>query len=200
MRAVDRVRVQRRADRRQGARLGGIDLVGRHVGGLADRLQPGGGAVDARPARSPPPAGRRRGTRGWSRCRTDAPRPPRRSRARHTDRAIRATAPAAPPPGPSAPAARRCPPGRPGTARRSASPSAAEHAAARPRHRPRLRFEPRIAQHGAGQHVLRLGMRRHAEARHVDADDAHAVDLLRQQVERHAGGRRHAQVDDDDAS
>jgi hypothetical protein len=38
----------------------------------------------------------------------------------------------------------------------------------------------------------------HAEARHVDADDAHAVDLARQQLQRHAAGGGHAQVDDDD--
>ena len=41
-------------------------------------------------------------------------------------------------------------------------------------------------------------MGRHAEARHVDADDAHAVDFVRQQIERHAGRGRHAQIDDDD--
>ena len=35
-----------------------------------------------------------------------------------------------------------------------------------------------IVQHRAGEHVLGLGMGRNAEARHVDADDAHAVDLL----------------------
>jgi hypothetical protein len=35
---------------------------------------------------------------------------------------------------------------------------------------------------------------------HVDADDAHAVDLLGQQLQRHAAGGGHAQVDDDDAS
>ncbi len=38
-------------------------------------------------------------------------------------------------------------------------------------------------------------MRRHAEAGHVDADDAHAVDLLRQQIQRYAGRRGHAQID-----
>ena len=35
-----------------------------------------------------------------------------------------------------------------------------------------------IVQHRRGKDVLGLGMGRHAEARHVDADDAHAVDLL----------------------
>ena len=55
-----------------------------------------------------------------------------------------------------------------------------------------------VAEHGAGEDVLGLGMGRHAEAGDVDADDADAVDLLRQQVERHAGGGRDAEVDDDD--
>ncbi len=55
-----------------------------------------------------------------------------------------------------------------------------------------------ILQHGARQHVLGFRMRRHAEARYVDADDAHAVDLLRQQPKRHAGGGRDAEIDDDD--
>jgi hypothetical protein len=41
-------------------------------------------------------------------------------------------------------------------------------------------------------------MRRHAEARDVDADDANAVDLLRQDLERHARRRGDAQVRDDD--
>src|SRR3712207_7316626 len=45
---------------------------------------------------------------------------------------------------------------------------------------------------------LGLGVRRHAEAGHVDADHPHPVDCLRQQVERHAGGGRDAEVDDDD--
>ena len=41
-------------------------------------------------------------------------------------------------------------------------------------------------------------MGRHAETRHVDADDADAVDLLRQQAQRHAGRGRDAEIDDDD--
>jgi hypothetical protein len=41
-------------------------------------------------------------------------------------------------------------------------------------------------------------MRRHAEAGHVDADHADAVDLVGQQLERHARRGRHAQVGDDD--
>jgi hypothetical protein len=39
---------------------------------------------------------------------------------------------------------------------------------------------------------------RDAEARHVDADDADAVDLLGQQLQRHAGGGRDAEVGHDD--
>jgi hypothetical protein len=39
---------------------------------------------------------------------------------------------------------------------------------------------------------------RDPETRHVDANDADAVDLLRQELERHTGGGRHAEVDDDD--
>ena len=73
------------------------------------------------------------------------------------------------------------------------------HAVARRRHRAGLGLAAGIAQHRAGQHVLGLGMRGHAETGHVDADDAHAVDLLGQQLQRHAAGRGHAQVDDDDA-
>jgi len=51
-----------------------------------------------------------------------------------------------------------------------------------------------IGQHRAGQHVLGLGMGRDAEARHVDPDDPHPVDLVGQKPERHARGGRHAQV------
>ncbi len=60
--------------------------------------------------------------------------------------------------------------------------------------RPRLDLGAGVVQHGAGQHVLGLGMGRHAEARHVDADDPHAVDLLGQHLQRHAGSSRHAEV------
>ena len=45
----------------------------------------------------------------------------------------------------------------------------------RRRDRPRHGFLAGIGEHGAGEHVLGLGMGRHAEPRHVDADDAHAV-------------------------
>ncbi len=65
---------------------------------------------------------------------------------------------------------------------------------ARRQHRTLLGFQPRIAQHRPRQDVLRLGVRRDAEARDVDADDAHAVDLAREQPQRDAGRRRHAQV------
>ena len=61
-----------------------------------------------------------------------------------------------------------------------------------------LGFTTRITQHRAGEDILRLGVRRHTEARHVDPDDANAVDLLRQKFQRHARGGRHAEVDDDD--
>jgi len=68
----------------------------------------------------------------------------------------------------------------------------------RPRHWPGFGFEPGVAQHRAGQHVLRFRVRRHAKARNVDADDADTVDLFRQQLERHARRSRHAEIDDDD--
>ncbi len=69
--------------------------------------------------------------------------------------------------------------------------------AARRLHRTLERFRARVAEHGARQHILGLGMGRYAETRHIDADDAHAVDFFRQQLQRHAGRRRHAQIDDD---
>ncbi len=65
-------------------------------------------------------------------------------------------------------------------------------------HRPALGFEAREIQHRAGKHILRLGVGRHAKPRHVDADDADAVDLLRQQAQGNAGSRRHTEIDDDD--
>ena len=55
-----------------------------------------------------------------------------------------------------------------------------------------------VGQHRTGEHVLGLGVRRDAEPRHVDADDAHAVDRLRKQPQRHAGCRRHAEIRHDD--
>ena len=55
-----------------------------------------------------------------------------------------------------------------------------------------------VAQHGARQHVLGFRVGGNAEARHIDADDAHPVDLLRQQLQRHAGSRGNAEIGDDD--
>ena len=69
---------------------------------------------------------------------------------------------------------------------------------ARRRNRTGFHLLAGILQHRAGQHVLRLGMGRDAEARHVDADDAHAVDLLLEQPQRHAARRGDAQVGDHD--
>jgi hypothetical protein len=66
------------------------------------------------------------------------------------------------------------------------------------RHRALLASFAGVLQHRTGEDVLGLGVGRHPEARHIDADDAHAVDFLRQQTQRHAGGGRHAQVDHDD--
>jgi hypothetical protein len=55
-----------------------------------------------------------------------------------------------------------------------------------------------IPQHGASQHILGLSMRRHPKAGHIDADDAHALNFLGQQLQRDATGGGHTQVDDDD--
>ncbi len=59
-----------------------------------------------------------------------------------------------------------------------------------------LRLTAGDLQHRAGEHVLGLGMRRHAEARNVDPDDPHPVDLAGQEPQRHAGGGRDAEIDD----
>ena len=69
---------------------------------------------------------------------------------------------------------------------------------ARPGYRTGLGFIARIAQHRAGQHILGFRMGRHTKARHIYANHAHAIDLLRQQIERHAGSRGHAKISDDD--
>ena len=63
--------------------------------------------------------------------------------------------------------------------------------------RPLLDLFARIFQHRAGQHILGFGVGRHAEARHIDADDADAVDLFRQQSQRNARCSRHAEIGDD---
>ena len=67
---------------------------------------------------------------------------------------------------------------------------------ARRRHRPRFHFVACVTQHRASKHIFRLGMGRDAEARHIDTDDAHAVDRFRQQLQRHAGGARHTKIGD----
>ena len=88
---VDRVGVQRRADRRQRLRLGGVDLRRRDTSAAAP-IASSQAAVPSTPDRAGAddrPAGGAR-TRGSTRCRTDAPRRRPRSRARHTGRAIRA--------------------------------------------------------------------------------------------------------------
>ena len=68
---------------------------------------------------------------------------------------------------------------------------------ARRRDRSLLGFAPGVFQHGPGQDVLGLGVRRHPETRHVDTDNAHAVDFLRQQLQWHARRGRYAEVGDD---
>ena len=55
-----------------------------------------------------------------------------------------------------------------------------------------------VFQHCARQHILGFCVGRHAEARHVNPDDANALDFLRQQIQRHAGRRWDAKIDDDD--
>ena len=62
--------------------------------------------------------------------------------------------------------------------------------------RTRLGLGAGIGEHGAGQQVLGLGMGGHAKTRHVQAEDAHALDLARQQPQGHAGGGGHAKIDD----
>ena len=41
-------------------------------------------------------------------------------------------------------------------------------------------------------------MGRHAKAWHINADNAHAIDLFRQQLQRHARSGGHAEIGDDD--
>jgi hypothetical protein len=157
----------------------------RDAAGLADGLQPGGGAVMPTGA-EPTTCGRRPRTRGRWRCRRDGC-----GDRRAVERGIE-LAPFA------------CRHDRAGgQAHRlehhaDADRIGREHLAqqrdrglvgttvARRLHRACWPRCGRKFQHGAGQHVLGFGMGRHAEARHVDADDAHAVDLLGQQLQRHA--------------
>ena len=61
-----------------------------------------------------------------------------------------------------------------------------------------LRLIASELEHRPGEDVLGFRMRRHAEARHVDADDANAVDLLGQKPQRHARSGGHAKIHDDD--
>ena len=195
---VDAAAGQGAGDRRQRGRLGGADLRLVDAGGAADGFEPGGGAVDA------DRAGTDDRTAGGAEF-THA----RRVEGMHRgdDVAVERRVQVAP-------LAR-------GHLRRDAESHRRQQAAgedrvdrehlaeqadartfaeiaARTRDRAGLGFVARVAQHRAGEDVLRLGVRRHAETGHVDADDAHAVDFLGQQVERHAGSGRHAQVDDDD--
>jgi len=59
-------------------------------------------------------------------------------------------------------------------------------------------FLPGVGEHGSGQNVLGFRVRWHSEARHVNADDAHAVDLVRQHLQRNAGRGRDTEVCNDD--
>jgi len=63
-------------------------------------------------------------------------------------------------------------------------------------HRTRAGFVERVLQHGARQHILGLCMGGDTEPRHIDTDDADAVDFARQQLKRYATCSGHAQVDD----
>ena len=65
-------------------------------------------------------------------------------------------------------------------------------------HRAAHDFFAGIAQHGTGQHVFGLGVGGHPKTRHIDADDAHAIDLFGQQLQGHTAGGGYAQIDDDD--
>ena len=68
----------------------------------------------------------------------------------------------------------------------------------RPRDGAGFGFMTGVTKHRAGQDVLRLGVSRHAEAGHIDADDAHPVDGFRQAVQRHPGRRGHTEIDHHD--
>ena len=55
-----------------------------------------------------------------------------------------------------------------------------------------------VLEHGAREHIFGFRVGRNTKAGYIDADDAHAVDLFGQQLQRHAAGGRDAQVDDHD--
>ncbi len=61
-----------------------------------------------------------------------------------------------------------------------------------------LHFLAGVIEHRTSQHILGFGVGGNAETRHIDADDPHPVDFIRQQAQRHAGRGGHAQVGDDD--
>ena len=52
-----------------------------------------------------------------------------------------------------------------------------------------------IAQHGAGEHVLGFRMSGYAKAGDINTNDAHTVNLVGEQIQRHARCSRHAEVD-----
>ena len=200
--ALDRRLRQRALDRGQEAVLGGVDLRLADIGGGADGLQPGFGAVVTDRRRADDGAAgdfelaHAGGVEGVDRGDGGA-----------IERGIQLT-----------PFARRHHRTRRQTHRVQQHPDdhrvGREHLAQQrdrgPRraaalgpglrrlHRAGFGLAAGIFQHRAGQHVLGLGMRGHAETGHVDADDAHAVDLFRQDLQRHAAGGRHAQIDDHD--
>ncbi len=195
MRPLIGVRCERRADRRQDPVLCRIDARRVDAGSLADGLAARRPCRRGRPGPSPRSDDPPLRTRGTRRCRTDGSRRPRRqSSAAYSSRHSRVgtTGPAARPSGSSSMPMPTGSAGNISPTQRDRGLAAAT--AARRLHRTRLGLGARVAQHRAGEHVLGFGMRRHAESGHVDADDAHAVDRLRQQLQRHAGGGGHAQV------
>ena len=191
-RGVNRVCRQRRADRRQHLSFGGIDPRLGDAGSAADRLQPRGRAFLAHRRRADD-----RTTRGLELAdRRDIERVQRGG-----DHAIERRvllAPLATRQGRRRGQAHRREQGRDAhwvgrkqlTYQGDSRQAGGRHV--RSRDRAADRFQARRAQHRAGQHILGLRMGRHAEPRHVDSDDTHAVDDFRQQIERHAGRGRHA--------
>ena len=195
--ALDRPAGQRAGNRGQEPVLGRIDGGLGHAAGRADRIEPGGGAIaaDRRRADDTAPGGFEfadaggvermdRGHRGAIERRIElSPFASRyhgaggqaQRRQQHAD-------------------ARRIG-GEHFAQQRNGRPIAAF---ARRGDGARFHFLARIGEHRAGQHVLGLGMGGHAETGHIDADHPHAVDLVGQQLQRHARGGGHAQIGDDD--